>query len=190
MLRTMFLFSKPFVSTHRRPSPGAILLLLFSLAALLFAPGRVAALEVVQIGPPLERELPTPRLSADGGIVVGSNGLERSLIDGQAAMWSREAGLKNLGTLPGHNVSLAEDVSADGSVVVGRSHILDGGGITSSETFLWTEANGMTGLGFYGFNLLISGDGSTIAGTLGTVAGSQAFLWREGQGTPRWRIDT
>ena len=49
-----------------------------------------------------------------------------------------------LGTLPGHNYSLAADISADGVVVVGSSGIVN---TAVGEAFRWSAVEGMIGLG-------------------------------------------
>lgn len=75
---------------------------------------------------------------------------------------------QDLGTLPGDTYSVAEDISADGAVVVGWS---------GSEAFRWTS-RGMTGLGHLPGRLdsnalAVSGDGSIVVGT----SGNRAFVW-------------
>lgn len=92
------------------------------------------------------------------------------------------ASFRGLGDLPGGDfLSAVPSISADGSVVVGRS-ISDGG----EEAFHWTEATGMVGLGGpggAGFNSVawgVSSDGSVIAGQ-GNPGGAnphfEAFRW-------------
>lgn len=89
-----------------------------------------------------------------------------------------------LGDLPGgYAESAATAVSADGSVIVGRS--------TSAlapnsfgEAFRWTVATGMVGLGVltasgfdYSFANGVSADGMSITGTASTEQGHEIFLW-------------
>jgi probable HAF family extracellular repeat protein len=96
-----------------------------------------------------------------------------------------------IGDLPGGNFgSEAYDVSADGSVIVGRSRS-DAG----DEAFIWTESNGMVGLGYLnhpdGFDHnsranAISADGSVVVGhsisTNGSDVGYIAFIWSDSTG--------
>lgn len=73
--------------------------------------------------------------------------------------------------------SQAWDVSADGSVVVGRS--TENGG--DARAFRWDAVNGMQDLGLIGSNAVayaVSGDGSTVAGH----SQSQAFRWTSDTG--------
>jgi probable HAF family extracellular repeat protein len=90
---------------------------------------------------------------------------------------------EGLGELPGGFVgSDAEGVSADGLVVVGRSHSALG-----PQAFRWSSGGGMVGLGFlpggtfsdaYG----VSADGSVVVGMAFTAPGREAFGWTEGGG--------
>lgn len=79
------------------------------------------------------------RVSADGSVVIGwgssKNGRE-------AFRWTEGEGMVGLGDLPGPIFdSLAMDISADGSVIVGLAHG------SSPTSFRWTEAGGMVDLG-------------------------------------------
>lgn len=113
-------------------------------------------------------------ISADGSVVIGfsdgPNGRE-------AYRWTETGGMQGLGFLPAtNNLSRAEAVSADGSVVVGSGY----GG-----AFIWTEATGMDNLAtvgplnqpFFGNPNGISADGSTVVG-----ASPEAWFWTEGGG--------
>ena len=84
-----------------------------------------------------------------------------------------------LGDLPGGIFrSVAIDVSADGSTVVGW-----GASAAGTEAFRWTSAGGMVGLGdlpggsFGSSASGVSADGSTIVGASSGAAGSEAFIW-------------
>jgi probable HAF family extracellular repeat protein len=75
--------------------------------------------------------------------------------------------------------SVAEGVSADGSVVVGVS-----AGPSGSEAFRWTESSGMAGLGDLPGGLFLSGasgvsaDGSVVVGSSWSAAARrEAFRW-------------
>jgi len=88
-----------------------------------------------------------------------------------------------LGDLPGGDFnSSADDVSADGSVVVGYSHSASG-----DEAFRWTREGGMVGLGdlpgddFDSSASGVSADGSVVVGLGSSASGTEAFRWtREG----------
>jgi probable HAF family extracellular repeat protein len=76
----------------------------------------------------------------------------------------------------------ANDVSADGSVIVGWSNIF------RREAFRWTESGGMVGLGALpgddssSYANGVSADGSVIVGSSSSVNGSEAFRWTESSG--------
>jgi probable HAF family extracellular repeat protein len=55
-------------------------------------------------------------VSADGAVVVGSSNFGSHV---EAFRWSAQTGMIGLGAVPGFSNSLANDVSADGTVVVG-----------------------------------------------------------------------
>jgi len=125
-------------------------------------------------------------VSADGSVIVGSSSSSAALGHSEAFRWTRTGGMVGLGDLPGQPLlwpfeSEAGDVSADGSVVVGR-------GISASgwEAFRWTESGGMVGLGqlprtgfsSYSWANAVSADGSVVVGE--STAG--AFIWTAEQG--------
>ena len=89
------------------------------------------------------------------------------------------ASFQRLGDLPGRTfLSMTWDVSADGSVVVGRSVSEFG-----EEAFRWTEAEGMLGLSdlpdgwFQSDALAVSADGSVVVGFGNSSADTEAFRW-------------
>ncbi len=93
--------------------------------------------------------------------------------------WTSATGTAGLGDLPGGIFkSFAEDVSADGSTIVGWRESGSG-----REAFLWTASGEMVGLGDLGGGEFlsegwgISGDGATIVGRATTVSGAEAFIW-------------
>lgn len=97
----------------------------------------------------------------------------------------------SLGFIPGGTSSFANDVSADGKVIVGHGSDYDpnvkGSGI--QQAFRWTAAEGMVGLGWLPggfFNsstaLGVSGDGSVIVGGSSSANGSEAFRWTAAEG--------
>ncbi len=102
----------------------------------------------------------------------------------QAFRWTESGGMVGLGDLPGgDSYSDASDVSADGSVIVGRSNSVNGG-----EAFRWTESGGMVGLGdlpggdSYSDASGVSADGSVIVGRSNSVNGYEAFRWTQETG--------
>jgi len=98
-----------------------------------------------------------------------------------------------LGDLAGGGfTSVANDVSADGLIVVGSSE--SAASSASLEAFRWTQGGGMIGLGdfpggaFRSFAEGISSDGSVIVGCSQSTASSaattfcEAFRWTQGGG--------
>jgi uncharacterized membrane protein len=122
-------------------------------------------------------------MSADGQWFGGHDGLGNFAQAGdQAAIWSRNQGLTRLGIPTGHNSSQVTGLSADGSKVVGSAPTSGRG--AKSEAFLWTAADGMTGLrsllpgsssSFIGLGG-ISDDGSTVVGTASYSTGEEIWL--------------
>ncbi|AKV65690.1 HAF repeat-containing PEP-CTERM protein [Microcystis panniformis] len=123
-------------------------------------------------------------VSANGSVVVGNstsaNGIE--VLGWQEAFrWTQGTGMVGLGDLPGGNFwSSAQNVSADGSVVVGQSS-----GAYGYEAFRWTQGTGMIGLGSLPGGLFVSAatgvsaDGSVI---VGYSVGGEVFVWNSTQG--------
>ncbi|MEX2142253.1 MAG: hypothetical protein WD894_23495 [Pirellulales bacterium] len=95
-------------------------------------------------------------VSADGVVVVGVN-VFASRFDrrarAQAFRWTANEGLVLLDDLPGSRVySIAYDVSADGSVIVGSGDTLRADGSDTLGAFYWTQERGMVDL----YDLLVS----------------------------------
>jgi probable HAF family extracellular repeat protein len=93
----------------------------------------------------------------------------------------------DLGLFPGGIISLAEGVSADGSVVVGYGDAKDPDPNFKSQeyqAFRWTQASGMVGLGWIDQTARlsqafgVSADGSTIVGSDSV----QAMRWTQAEG--------
>ena len=93
----------------------------------------------------------------------------------EAFRWTVDTGMVGLGTLPGTNNSAAADISADGTIVVGRC--LGPGSQSVDGAFIWSEEEGMDsiqellqdrGLPLFGWSLQyaegVSADGSTVVG--------------------------
>ena len=146
-----------------------------------------------------------------GQVVVGTNEFSAPGPIGfiqSAFRWTKDTGMVDLGSLrPGGN-SLGKDVTRDGIMIVGTSDsapdphnpfVVTG---LSAEPFLWTEANGMVGLGHLPYEptdvpyayqhttgTAISGDGVAVVGTSRMVFRDQphdlyrqAFIWTEEDG--------
>ena len=101
-------------------------------------------------------------VSADGGTSVGygDNG-------GLYGAFRYHAGVyQDLGFLPGHNSSIAQGVSSDGSVVVGWSGVSGDG--SSERSFVWTAVSGMQPLSATLTGRAaatgVSGDGDVVVG--------------------------
>lgn len=97
----------------------------------------------------------------------------------------------NLGLFPGGIISLAEAVSADGSVAVGYGDAKDPDPTYKDqiyEAFRWTANEGRIGLGFLpgGLKLSqafgVSADGTTVVGGSDSGQGYQAFRWTQAEG--------
>jgi uncharacterized membrane protein len=125
-------------------------------------------------------------ISADGSTIVGSaSNVYNAGRD--AFRWTQEAGMENLGALPGGWYATARVVSSDGSLVFGMSNVSPG----IEHPFAWTRQLGMLGLGDYltmrGVNLAgwdlwgveaISADGSAIMGNGSFEGQPRAWLVR------------
>lgn len=109
-----------------------------------------------------------------------------------AATVGQSSSFHGLGDLPGGDInSEAFDVSADGSVVVGRSDAIPIVANLNSmpEAFRWTAHSGLVGLGFFsnpsppeGVALGVSDDGSVITGVTGFNGTNTAFRWTADSG--------
>ena len=122
-------------------------------------------------------------VSADGSVVVG---LGSPSGRGKAVRWTAATGMVSIGTLPGDGFSIAEDVSNDGSVVVGTSALQNLGSLNSA--FRWTAAGGMVDIGDLPGGATttdaqaVSADGQFIVGSSASSNGTEAFLWSEAAG--------
>ncbi len=169
------------------------------LATLILWASGVRAAEFIPLGDLSggEYESSARGISADGTVVVGisSSDFDGKAVDGgsEAFRWTAETGMVGLGDFPGGFFrSRAWAVSADGSVVVGRSgssvwdSLNDGWG---SEAFRWTAETGMVGLGDFSggfFNSsagAVSADGGVVVGGGAKNGPSvEAFRWTSAGG--------
>ena len=133
---------------------------------------------------PTEPSLPgldwATAVSAGGEVVVGQGG-------DIALRWSADFGKEVLGQLPSDPnsifpmTSFADDVSRDGSVVVGASS--SGQGI---EAFRWVAFEGLTGLGdlvggdLASYARAVSSDGAVVVGSGENDLGQAAVRWVNG----------
>jgi hypothetical protein len=125
-------------------------------------------------------------VSLEGNVVVGHATREGNQ---QAFRWTEEDGAEYLGVLQGDVQSWAQDVTEDGSTIVGVSMPvgLHGGG----EVFRWTEMEGMVALGFESLRIgtVVAASGEIIAGTTYGVEGNpyhyEPFLWTPESGVQR-----
>jgi len=117
--------------------------------------------------------------SGDGSVVVGQSAVGAQI---EAFRWTAQTGMVSLGVLPGATWSGANDVSADGSVIVGVSG--SSGTPTWAQAFVWTPASGMIGLSDFpgssqsSYAYGVSDSGLVIVGD----AGDEAVYWKYGQG--------
>jgi probable HAF family extracellular repeat protein len=120
-------------------------------------------------------------VSADGSVVVGTS-YNTSYANQQAFRWTQSGGMQGLGFLPGDsNGCWADDISPDGSVIVGTSG--------STHAFRWTQSTGMVALGsLSGMDVThpmdVSSSGSTIVGVSysDVTWDFQAFIWDAAHG--------
>jgi probable HAF family extracellular repeat protein len=122
-------------------------------------------------------------VSADGSVVAGSAYV--SGVGNQAFVLSNDQ-MTYLGTLSGGSYSYANDISADGTVVVGQSNYsVDG--VSGQHAFRWTS-EGMVDLGSlltdsglnydYSYAYAVSADGSAVVGQSNTDdENTHAFRW-------------
>jgi len=145
-----------------------------------------AANGIRQLHPSLAFASTANAVSYNGEVVVGSidnaNGTE-------AFRWT-SAGLVGLSDLAGGRFySTAMDVSNNGLTVAGFGDVGAFSGNPLFEAFRWTSASGMVGLGRpssteSSVGIAISGDGSTIVGTMGDLSTKDvdAFRWTQSTG--------
>ena len=118
-------------------------------------------------------------VSNDGNVVVGASQRPFGPMQYAAYRWTPATGMQHLGEFEGGDIfSIAFDVSADGSVIVGSSS-----GFEGQEAFVWTQSAGMVGLGdlpggYFGSRAqAVSADGTVIVGGAASSRGNEAFRW-------------
>ncbi|HYE95783.1 MAG TPA: right-handed parallel beta-helix repeat-containing protein [Rubricoccaceae bacterium] len=110
-------------------------------------------------------------VSADGSFVAGY----AAPSGGQEPVRWTPAGVEGLGSLPGSNLGIANDISSAGSVVVGFAGY-------PAQAFRWTLGTGMVALGAGPSSVAyaVSADGSVVVGYGSPPGGgSEAFLWTQ-----------
>ncbi len=117
--------------------------------------------------------------SADGQVIVG--GVTGENTD-EAWIWTQSQGMRSLGG-GGGGFAWSNDISSDGSVVVGLDTPTD----AVFEGFRWTEAEGVVGIGdlsggtFSSTANAVSGDGTVIVGASSSEFGvlNEAYRWTQ-----------
>ncbi len=126
-------------------------------------------------------------ISADGSVIVGRG---TSAEGEEAFRWTATDGMVGLGDLPGGEYeSIAHGVSDDGTVVVGDGQSEgDPAEESSREAFMWTEDEGMVGLGdleggsYNSVANAASAHGAVIVGRGTTEEGFTAFRYTDADG--------
>jgi uncharacterized membrane protein len=123
--------------------------------------------------------------SADGSTVVGTSHDGRSN-DGstnQAVRWATSGAIQSLGV---GDSSLAQGVSADGTIVVGYCNVL-----ADQIAFRWTAITGFVNIGDLPGGQTssrandVSADGSVVVGLSFSTEGRQGFRWTAPTGIAR-----
>jgi probable HAF family extracellular repeat protein len=118
-------------------------------------------------------------VSADGNVVVG-------LENGGAFRWTASEGLQRIST-PDFGVASVVGVSADGNVIAGRGNSLLHPEYPR-EAWRWSTTGGFVtissqpNVGNYSQVGYVSSDGTVVAGTSSSAAGTEAFRWTEADG--------
>lgn len=120
-------------------------------------------------------------VSADGGVVVGYKTTGPSTA--VAIRWTAATGAVQLGYLSGGNLSVAQGVSNDGTVVVGTSNST--ASLYYGQPFRWTASSGLVslgtingGTGIQSYCNGLSDDGAIAVGSTPNGSGFQeSFRW-------------
>ena len=140
-------------------------------------------------------------VSSGGSVIVGAVGDNSGDYVGsdlrRAFRWTADGGMIDLSHLVGDSATYANDVSDDGSTIVGwrgnrrKRNAWPVAGVPGDQAFLWTETEGMRGLGFlpghsWSQATAVSADGSVVVGVSAPVGGSvgqrEAFYWDSAHG--------
>ena len=122
--------------------------------------------------------------SYDGSMIVGMYDFDDGFLN--AYYWTEQTGMAYLGESPMYDRSIAGDISADGSVIVGFEAQTKS--MLNAQAVRWTESGqNITQLGDLGGNQSwasgVSADGSVIVGTSINASGqNEAFWWNETDG--------
>ena len=114
-------------------------------------------------------------VSGDGSVVVGCSSFG-FISEPGAFRWTSDEGMVYMGNLPGDRMSVAQNVSDDGSTIVGSSN---------SRAFRWTSDEGMVALDSPVGNSVmaearaLSADGSVIVGAGKFTSELEAIIWDE-----------
>jgi probable HAF family extracellular repeat protein len=117
-------------------------------------------------------------VNADGSTIVGRAFGSKY----EAVRWTSAGGIRSLGGNDGD--SIAFDVTADGSMIVGWT----GQAYPDVQAFRWTSSGGMQGLGdlaggaFQSVARAVNSDGSVIVGDGRSASGKEAFRWTSAGG--------
>jgi probable HAF family extracellular repeat protein len=123
-------------------------------------------------------------ISADGSVIVGTNGNKGGAANiDHAYRYTDADGYQDLGVQPGFTRSVARAVSGDGQTVIGFSQLFpppSGSGAVIGA-FRWTAATGLVPLFLddetYSVADAVTFDGSRIVGTSTASAGPRAVMW-------------
>jgi probable HAF family extracellular repeat protein len=106
------------------------------------------------------------------GQIVGGSGYPHGS-NTHAFLWTKKAGMKDLGFLPGGDYSVAIAIN-DAGQIVGTSNSTNG-----MHGFLWTNANGLTQLPSLQGTSTSSAYAINQSGQIAGASGSHAALWTE-----------
>jgi hypothetical protein len=161
-----------------------LLSMLSGLAAAGAASAQIPLTSIGTLPAPFDRSS-VAGVSADGSLVYGSSSytVTPTLVISNAVIWTRQGGLESIGTLGGVYAA-ATGAAADGSVVYGSGNPA---GIGPFHPFRWTRAGGMQDLGLPAGaqgagNVVVSADGTAIAGDAGMPSGPVVFRWTQAGG--------
>jgi probable HAF family extracellular repeat protein len=114
-------------------------------------------------------------VSGDGSVVVGAGRVdsESGCSGYEAFRWTSQTGMVALGAPPGDTCSQANDVSHDGTTIVGSSN---------GQAFRWTAGSGMVGLGPLTHAWGVSGNGTVVVGRRLDDNGSEPMVWDTARG--------